>query len=166
MRARVTEFTTFMPTQDLVGPNGVVARVSRGVEMRLAVVATPEPGEVARMMGADVEVIIAPIPVRCSDSVTEGTLAKWANVIARGEDRDQAPEMFLAVRHLLPEVTALRYEVENLRREVKWLREREARPLVDKLKEIASHMGFDVEVADGIFTLKPKPNDDDERWEE
>jgi hypothetical protein len=156
MRAHVTEFKTFAPTQVLRGVGGDTMVVTRGVQMHLTVVANPEPGETARMMGA--EVIVAPIPVRRTDGVTEGTMAVWADLIAHGYE---GAALALAASLLLPEVTALRYKVESLEREVKWLREREARPYLDKLKEVAAGLRMEVEVADGVFTMKPIPEEDD-----
>jgi hypothetical protein len=60
---------------------------------------------------------------------------------------------------LLPEVVALRRENEALQREVKAHREHDARPLTDKLAEIATHMQMVVEAKDGTIVLSPKPPD-------
>jgi hypothetical protein len=155
MRARITEFTSFTPTMELRGADGKSMRVARGVEMRLSVTAVAEGEDISRLMDAGGEIILAPIPFRRTDGVTESTLTMWADYVAKANNTP-APEMLIAVQHLLPEVISLRREVEALRRaETSWRRSAESqqemlRKMQEALDAIATHCAVNVEPGDRL----------------
>jgi hypothetical protein len=159
MRAFITAVEIGHPVQRLHRIDGTTAVVSRGTKIDLTVVAQPEDAELARIMDVRQEIILAPIPVRQSDAATEGALATWADHLSGLTGVTPEPEMHRAVRLLLPEVVALRREAEALREERNHLRTREARPLSDKLAEVAVLMQMVVECKDGTIVLSPKPPD-------